>query len=211
MTDAHIPAAEANLGLHDPLAESFPPSLQGRLLFWIAVAFSLYQIAISAHLIGLNSQVQRAIHLGFLLLLGFPLLALLRHYAKPVQLVAWGMGLLGVAIAAYQWVEYVPLMMRAGDINGVDTIVGILTIFAVFAAAWVVMGPALPVVAGIFLIYALFGEYFPGAMQTRGYSLEQVVEQMAFGTEGIYGTPLYVSATYIFLFILFGSFWKRPG
>jgi len=70
MTDARIPAAEADLGLHDPLAESFPSSLQGRLLFWIAVAFSLYQIAISAHLIGLNSQVQRAIHLGFLLLLG---------------------------------------------------------------------------------------------------------------------------------------------
>ena len=211
MTDAHPPAEQADLGLHDPLAESFPPSLQGRLLFWIAVAFSLYQIAISAHLIGLNSQVQRAIHLGFLLLLGFPLLALLRHYSKPAQLIAWGMGLLGVVIASYQWIEYVPLMMRAGDINGVDTIIGILTIFAVFAAAWVVMGPALPVVAGIFLIYALFGEYFPGAMQTRGYSLEQVVEQMAFGTEGIYGTPLYVSATYIFLFILFGSFLEKAG
>ncbi len=211
MTNTPSPAAEADLGLHDPLAESFPPNLQGRVLFWIAVAFSLYQIAISAHLIGLNSQVQRAIHLGFLLLLGFPLLALLRHYSKPAQLIAWGMGLLGVVIASYQWIEYVPLMMRAGDINGVDTIIGILTIFAVFAAAWVVMGPALPVVAGIFLIYALFGQYFPGPMQTRGYSLEQVVEQMAFGTEGIYGTPLYVSATYIFLFILFGSFLEKAG
>ena len=49
-----------------------------------------------------------------------------------------------------------------------------------------------------FLIYALFGQYFPGPMATRGYDLSQVIEQMAFGTEGIYGTPLYVSATYIF-------------
>ena len=208
--DTH-PAETADLGLHDPLAESFPQNLQGRLLFWIAVAFSLYQIATAAHLLNLNSQIQRAIHLGFLLLLGFPLLALLRGRGKPWQALSWVMGLIGVGIAAYQWVEYVPLMMRAGDINGLDTVIGILTLIAVFAAAWVVMGPALPVVAGVFLIYALFGQYFPGALQTRGYSLEQVVEQMAFGTEGIYGTPLYVSATYIFLFILFGSFLEKAG
>ncbi|WBU61361.1 TRAP transporter permease [Paracoccus albus] len=208
--DTHA-ADMADLGLHDPLAESFPENIQGRILFWIAVAFSLYQIATAAHLLNLNSQIQRAVHLGFLLLLGFPLLTLLRGRSQPVQILAWVMGLVGVGIAAYQWVEYVPLMMRAGDINGIDTIVGIVTLVAVFAAAWVVMGPALPVVAGIFLIYALFGEYFPGALQTRGYALEQVVEQMSFGTEGIYGTPLYVSATYIFLFILFGSFLERAG
>ncbi|MFD1796005.1 TRAP transporter permease [Paracoccus aurantiacus] len=205
------PADTADLGIHDPLAESFPPSLQGRLLFWIAVAFSIYQIATAAHLLNLNSQIQRAVHLGFLLLLGFPLLTLLRGGARPLQIAAWIMGLIGVGIAAYQWIEYVPLMMRAGDINGIDTVIGISTLVAVFAAAWVVMGPALPVVAGIFLIYALFGQYFPGAMQTRGYALEQVVEQMSFGTEGIYGTPLYVSATYIFLFILFGAFLEKAG
>ncbi|WP_313136074.1 TRAP transporter permease [Paracoccus jeotgali] len=202
---------DTDLGLHDPLAESFPRSPQGRALFWIAVAFSLYQIAISAHIVNLNSQIQRSIHLGFLLLLGFPLLTLLHGKARPLQALAWVMGLMGVAIAAYQWVEYVPLMLRAGGINDIDIVVGIVTLVAVFAAAWVVMGPALPIVAGFFLIYALFGQYFPGALQTRGYGLDQVIEQMSFGTEGIYGTPLYVSATYIFLFILFGSFLEKAG
>ncbi|WBU54356.1 TRAP transporter permease [Paracoccus sp. SCSIO 75233] len=197
--------------LHDPLADSFPDNIQGRMLFWIAVLFSLYQVATAAHLISLNSQIQRAVHLGFLLLLGFPLLALLRHHSRAMQAAAWAMAGLGVVIAAYQWINYTPLMLRAGDINGLDTVIGILTLVTVFAAAWVVMGPALPLVAGFFLIYALFGEYFPGAMQTRGYDLEQVVEQMSFGTEGIYGTPLYVSATYIFLFILFGSFMEKAG
>ncbi|MDO5604471.1 MAG: TRAP transporter fused permease subunit, partial [Paracoccus sp. (in: a-proteobacteria)] len=205
------PAADQHLGIHDPLAESFPTSLQGRLLFWIAVAFSLYQIATAAHLLNLNSQIQRAWHLAFLLLLGFPLLTMLRGHSRAIQAAAWAMGLIGVGIAVYQWVNYVPLMLRAGDINSIDTWVGIATLVAVFAAAWVVMGPALPIVAGVFLIYALFGQYFPGAMQTRGYSLEQVVEQMAYGTEGVYGTPLYVSATYIFLFILFGSFLEKAG
>ncbi|WBU65491.1 TRAP transporter permease [Paracoccus aerodenitrificans] len=211
MTDVHPPRPQPDAGLHDPLAESFPPGFQGRILFWIAVVFSLYQIATAAHLLNLNSQIQRAGHLGFLLLLGFPLLMLLKKRSTPMQILGWIMGLAGVGIAIYQWVEYVPLMMRAGDINNFDIIIGIVTLFAVFGASWVVMGPALPIVAGVFLIYALFGQYFPGALQTRGYDLGQVVEQMAFGTEGIYGTPLYVSATYIFLFILFGSFLEKAG
>ncbi|MGR3445800.1 MAG: TRAP transporter permease, partial [Paracoccus sp. (in: a-proteobacteria)] len=90
-------------------------------------------------------------------------------------------------------------------------VIGIIALIATFAAAYAVMGPALPIVAGLFLIYALFGQYFPGPMVTRGYDLGQVVEQMAYGTEGIYGTPLYVSTTYIFLFILFGSFLEKAG
>ncbi|WBU57831.1 TRAP transporter permease [Paracoccus sediminicola] len=211
MTDTQPRPADPELGLHDPLAESFPQTLEGRILFWIAVLFSLYQITTAAHLLNLNSQIQRAWHLGFLLLLGFPLLTLLRGRSLPWRGLAWAMALIGVGIALYQHVNYVPLMLRAGDINTLDTVIGIATLIAVFGAAWVVMGPALPIVAGLFLIYALFGQYFPGALQTRGYSLHQVVEQMSFGTEGIYGTPLYVSATYIFLFILFGSFLEKAG
>lgn len=211
MTERDQTAAPVDTSIHDPLADSFPLTKDGRILFWIAVAFSLYQIAIAAHIVNLSSQIQRALHLGFLLLLCFPLLAALRHHSRALKIVFWIMGLLGAAMAVYHWVEYVPLMMRAGAINHLDMVVGIVCIVLTFAAAWVIMGPALPIVAGFFLIYALFGHYFPGPLVTRGYDLEQVIEQMAFGTEGIFGTPLYVSATYIFLFILFGSFLEKAG
>ena len=73
------------------------------------------------------------------------------------------------------------------------------------------IGPAVPIVAGIFLAYTLFGHLLPSPLNHRGYDFEQVVEHMAFGTEGIYGTPTAVSATYIFLFILFGSFMEQAG
>ena len=73
------------------------------------------------------------------------------------------------------------------------------------------MGPALPIICGVFLALRLFGEYLPSPLDHRGYDFAQVVDQMAFGTEGIYGTPIYVSSTYIFLFILFGSFLERAG
>ncbi|SNT72735.1 TRAP transporter permease [Paracoccus seriniphilus] len=213
MTQAQHPAPADNpdLGLHDPLADSFPTGVEGKLLYWIAVAFSLYQIAIAAHIVNLTSQIQRALHLGFLVLLCFPLLAALRGKGRGAKMLAWGLGLLGVIVAGYQWAEYVPLMMRSGALNQIDVVIGVIALVTTFAAAYVIMGPALPMVAGIFLIYALFGQHFPGPLVTRGYDFAQVVEQMSYGTEGIYGTPLYVSATYIFLFILFGSFLEKAG
>ncbi len=63
----------------------------------------------------------------------------------------------------------------------------------------------------MFLAYALFGQYLPSPLDHRGYDFSQVVDQMFLGTEGIYGIPIYVSSTYIFLFILFGSFLERAG
>ena len=77
-TQHTTPKDAPDLGLHDPLVDSFPAGFEGRLLFWIAVAFSAFQIATAAHLVDLPSQIVRAIHVGFLALLGFPLIALLR-------------------------------------------------------------------------------------------------------------------------------------
>ena len=63
----------------------------------------------------------------------------------------------------------------------------------------------------VFLAYCFFGHYLPSPLDHRGYDFEQVIEHLSFGTEGIYGAPIYVSATYIFLFILFGAFLERPA
>lgn len=205
------PAGNADLGLHDPLAESFPATVAGRILFWIAVAFSLFQIGIAAHVISLPSQIQRAVHVGFLLTLTFPLIALGRRWPRPAWLAALAMAAVAIGVAAYQWVEYTPLLMRAGDPLPLDIWVGIAALVTVFAAAWVIMGPALPIIAGVFLAYCLLGQHLPSPLNHRGYDLSQVIEHMAYGTEGIYGIPIYVSATYIFLFILFGAFLEKAG
>ena len=206
-----MPPGAQELAIHDPLADSFPPGLQGRLLWGIAVAFSVFQIATAAHFIDLPSQVVRAMHVGFLMLLVFPLIALARGRGPAVQAAAWALALTGGAVAIYQWVEYEPLLLRAGDPSQMDLVIGVLALITVFLAAWAEMGIALPIIAGVFLLYCFFGQYAPGMLQTRGYDFSQVIEHMAYGTEGIYGIPTYVSATYIFLFILFGSFLERAG
>ncbi|NDW47074.1 TRAP transporter permease [Ruegeria sp. PrR005] len=206
-----MPKDAPDLGLHDPLAESFPATAEGRALFWIAVVFSVFQIATAAHLLDFSSQIVRAFHVGFLTLLGFPLLAALKKKTLTFRTVAWALALTGVVVALYQWWEYTPLILRAGDPLPRDIVLGVAALITVFAAAWLLMGPALPIIAGGFLAYCFWGEYLPSPLNHRGYDFAQVIDHMAYGTEGIYGIPTYVSSSYIFLFILFGSFLERAG
>ena len=180
-----------------------------KTLFYVALLFSIYQIIMAAfHPV--SSQVLRAGHVGFLLMvvyLSFPA----RGNGRPWQPLAWVLALTGMGTAFYQWHFEGDLIQRSGDLTTTDFVVGIVLIALIFEAARRVMGIALPIICGLFLAYGLFGEYLPGELAHRGYGLDQLVNQLAFGTEGLYGTPTYVSATYIFLFILFGSFLEQAG
>jgi len=159
---------------------------------------------------GVPSQVVRAIHVGFLTLLAGAMLA--NSFEKPLLKAAmWVIGILGFLVGFYQWQFYLPLIDRSGFLNEMDLVVGTISIAILFFMVWRIMGSAIAVVCGIALAYTLFGNYLPSPLNHRGYSYEQVIEHMAFGTEGIYGVPTLVSATYIFLFILFGSFMERAG
>ncbi len=176
-----------------------------RAVFAIAVAFSTFQV-VTAAFSPLSSPVVRAIHVGFLILMTF---LLVPPFAR--RWLGWIVGVAGFVAGLYHWVYEADLVQRAGDLTGADMVVGILTIVLVFEAARRVMGIALPIICGVFLAYALFGQYLPGALQHRGYGFDQVVGQLGFGTEGIYGTPTYVSSSYIYLFILFGAFLEQAG
>lgn len=180
-----------------------------RTLFYVALAFSIFQIETAAFS-PISSQVLRAVHVGFLLwvvFLSYPAYGTNR----PWQPMAWLLSLAGIATAAYQWEFEADLIQRSGDLTTGDMVIGLVLIALVFEAARRVMGIALPIICGLFLAYGLFGEYLPGELAHRGYGFDQIVNQLAFGTEGLYGTPTYVSATYIFLFILFGAFLEQAG
>ena len=114
-------------------------------------------------------------------------------------------------MATYQIVEYKPLILRAGDPIQMDIVFGVLLLLVVFGVSWVIMGIALPIICGVFLLYCFFGNHLSGLFQHRGYDFKTVIEHITYGTEGIYGVPTYVSSTFIFLFILFGSFLERAG
>ncbi|SCZ02432.1 TRAP transporter permease [Microvirga guangxiensis] len=188
--------------------------LKGRSI--INGALALASLAVTYALIvkfpgSLPSQVVRALHVGFLCLVAGAMLANHKAGSTATRALGWIIGLFGFGIGLYHWALYEELVIRAGEVTQADLVVGISAIAILFYLVWRVMGPALPIVAGIFLAYCLFGNYLPAPFDHRGYSLEQVIEHMSFGTEGLYATPTLVSATYIFLFILFGAFLERAG
>jgi len=201
MSAAAAPAP-ADAQLQTPDAE--PPAFAGAL-FWVAVAFSVFQI-VTAAFSPLSSSVVRGVHVGFLLLVTFVL-----YPPAHQRWLGWCVGAIAFGTGLYQWVFEADLVQRAGELTRSDLIVGIALIVLVFEAARRIMGLALPLVCAVFLAYALLGQYLPGVLAHRGYGLDQIVGQLGFGTEGIYGTPTYVSSSYIFLFILFGAFLERAG
>ncbi len=180
-----------------------------RLIFAIAVTFSVFQVWMAAFS-PLSSLVVRSLHVGFLLLLIFALAAAGSRGVLPRTLF-WVLGIGGFILGLYQWVFEADLVWRAGDPSTADLVVGSLVLILVFEAARRVMGVALPIICGLFLAYAFLGQYLPAPLNHRGYAPEQVIEQITLGTEGIYGIPTYVSSTYIFLFILFGTFLEQAG
>ncbi|MCZ2105673.1 MAG: TRAP transporter permease [Burkholderiales bacterium] len=179
-------------------------------VFWVALLFSSFQV-ITAAFSPLSSQVVRAIHVGFVLLMIFLMYPGFSKRGAGHKPLAWLLGLAGFATGIYQWVFEVDLTHRAGDLTQADWVAGIVLLVLVFEAARRMMGWALPIICAIFLAYGLWGEFLPAALQHRGYGADQIVSALSFGTEGIYGTPTYVSSSYIFLFILFGSFLEQAG
>ncbi|TMH35054.1 MAG: TRAP transporter permease [Betaproteobacteria bacterium] len=189
--------------------------LSGFALKFVGVAallFSTYQLTVAAFA-PLSSLITRSLHVGFLLMIVFVLYPAMRRGKQltRVPLVDWVLAATGFALAFYQWIFESDLIQRAGDPTLPDLVVGTITIVLVFEAARRVLGFALPLVCGLFLLYGLFGQYLPDAIAHRPYAFSQIVDQLGFGTEGIYGIPTLVSATYIFLFILFGSFLEHAG
>ena len=184
----------------------------GRLaMMAVALAFSAFQLTVAAFS-PLSSQVTRSLHVAFLLLLAYLLYPPSRRgHEHTIPWYDWGLALGAFALGFYHWAFEAELIQRAGQPIVVDLIVGTVVVGLVFEAARRVVGVALPIVAGVFLAYGLFGEYLPGALAHRPFGYDQIVGQLYLATGGIYGIPTLVSATYIFLFILFGSFLEHSG
>ncbi|MFW6149103.1 MAG: TRAP transporter permease [Atribacterota bacterium] len=160
---------------------------------------------------------QRAVHLAFTLALVFllyPFGGKKSDYEKGIHQIPFYdviLSILGALVCMYLVVFYDQLVLRAGLPTMLDLIVGGATILLVLEATRRSIGLPLVIVVIVFLAYAFLGPYIPGYLAHRGYSLVRLIDHLATGTEGIYGIPLSVSATFVFLFILFGAILSKSG
>ena len=186
--------------------------LPKKIIAAIAITFSVFQLYTATFGV-LDAQLQRAIHLGFGLALAYLLYPFRRAWTRdnffhPIDIL---FAVLGAAAPAYIVIQYRELVTRAGSVSTPDVVVGGLGILLVIEATRRVVGLPMVTVVLCFLAYAFLGPYMPGVLAHRGLSVEQLVSHLYFTTEGIFGIPLGVSSTFIFLFILFGAYLESTG
>ena len=186
----------------------------------IAFCWSVFQISIASFLV-LDSLVVRSIHLGFAFLivfLSYPFLKPKRAESITELIAGPRIGSVKVVIAIlaclsaiYIFLDFEGISARQGLPLMRDLVIGIALMVFLLEAARRAVGPALPVIAILFLLYALYGKYMPTFLAFKGVSLSRLLGQMTMSTEGIYGIPLDVSAHIVFLFVLFGAMLEKAG
>ncbi|QAV26199.1 C4-dicarboxylate ABC transporter [Neobacillus thermocopriae] len=185
-----------------------------KVVFAGLLAFSLFQLYTAIFGV-FTAQIQRSIHLGFALALIFLLFPARRGKRKSGKLqVAWYdivLALLSIYVGLYWPLHIDKIVMRVGMLSDQDFYTGVLAVLLVLEATRRAVGLPITIIATLFLLYGYFGEMMPGFLRHSGLSLQRLVQTMFFTTEGILGTPLGVSSTFIFLFLLFGSFLVKTG
>ncbi len=182
----------------------------------LAIAFSGYQLYTAAF--GTFEQfIQRSVHLAFgLALLGLTYrLRVSRATASDgPRWPDWLFAALGALSSLFIVLQYERLMTRIAmvtPLTALDLATGIVLTLAVLEACRRAVSSGLAIVALAFLLYGAFGQHVPGRFGHPGIPFDQLVEVVFLSPEGIFGIPLGVSATYVFLFVLFGGFLMRLG
>ncbi|HSV56306.1 MAG TPA: TRAP transporter permease, partial [Magnetospirillaceae bacterium] len=177
----------------------------------LAITFSVFQVYTAAFGV-LDAMIQRSIHLSFGLALIYLLYPTSKDWSRnKLHPLDACLAIVGAATPAYIVIFYQQLILRAGMTTTLDVVIGVLGIALVIEATRRVVGVPIIIIAGLFIVYAFVGPYIPGRLAHRGARLDSLVGHIFFTTEGVFGIPLGVSSTFIFLFILFGAFLERTG
>ncbi|MDH0174038.1 TRAP transporter permease [Aeromonas dhakensis] len=195
-----------------------PVGTMSWIIAGLALIWSLFQLWIASPLpfslgIGvLNDTETRSIHLAFAILLAYLVFPAMRSSPRDrVPLGDIALGLIGAAVASYLFIMYEQLAQRPGNLTTMDFVVACIGIPLLLEAARRALGPALAVIAIVFLAYSLAGPWMPSLLAHRGVSLHALANHQWITTEGVFGIALGVSTSFVFLFVLFGALLERAG
>ena len=170
------------------------------------VAFHLYTAAFGT----MPGIAQKSIHLGFLLVI-FYINAMVDSEKRWEQIFLGIMALFALGGCAYITILDENLQLRAGIVYASDILFTILLIIAIFEACRRKMGNPLVIITLVFVAYAFLGKYIPGFLNQPGMTLKKFTSLVYLTTDGIFGSPLYASASYVVLFVLLGAIMSVSG
>ncbi|MTH96984.1 TRAP transporter permease [Roseibium sp. RKSG952] len=197
----------------------------GLLLSLVALSWSLFQLYYASTLpflltdllgvnVTLNSDTARSVHLAFALFLATMAYPLFRHSSRHViPWYDWILAFLGVASCLYLVFNKEAISDRAGLPTDMDLIVSTVGMISMLIATYRALGLPLVIVASAFLFYVFFGDqpFIPEVIQWKGASYGKAMWHYWMQTEGVFGIALGVSASMIFLFVLFGAMLDQAG
>lgn len=201
-------------------------AIQPRVLLWaitlVAVSLSLFQLY-SAGIQPLGLFYQRSIHLALVMMLAFLMFPAFGPGRKrgPLGGIIDLVFFAGAVLTGGYLVIYLDdIFGRAGFWSQTDIVVACIATVTVLEASRRAVGFGMTLIGIIAIVYAFagprgelpwLGNLLPGILEHRGYTLDRVAGQLYLGQEGIFGLPLGVAATYIFIFVLFGAFLESTG
>lgn len=199
--------------------------MAGTIIVIVAFIWSLFQLYISSNVpywitenfgfnAAFNSSESRVIHLAFamaLTMLSYPLLKSSPKDRVPVY--DWILAAIGAASCFYLLMFKLDIASRAGLPTTLDLIVSAVGLIALAIAVYRALGLPMLIVAGVFVFYVFFGhlDWMPDALQWKGASFGKAMWHYWMQTEGVFGVALSVSASMIFLFVLFGALLEQAG
>ncbi len=188
----------------------------------LAIALSLFQLY-TAGIKNLGAYYQRGVHLALMLALVFLLFPAFGKDRKR-GILGWAIDLTFIAASIFPaWHMLSDLQgfaRRVGFANQTDIIAGAILTIVLLEASRRVIGVTITVIGVISIVYAMagsrgslpwLGDFLPGILEHRGYRIDRIVSQLYMGLEGIFGIPLGVAATVVFIFVLFGAFLETTG
>jgi TRAP transporter 4TM/12TM fusion protein len=180
----------------------------------VAVGLSLYQLY-TAGIAALTALVQRSIHLGAILTLTFLLKPPFKRARKDKLTVwyaiDWVLVVASVICVVYICVNLTAIFDRQGDWLFSDLVISIIGTLLVLEACRRVIGLIMTGICVMIILYAMYGPYMPDLIIHKGYSIERIATTLWLTTEGIFGLPIGVAATFVFVFVLFGAFLEVTG
>lgn len=184
-----------------------------RIISLICITWSVLQIYSTGFGI-LNPYLQYSIHLSFAMVLVWHLHTSSRESKSSTKILKILLPLLSICVFGYVGMNYQAIserIPRVTPLSSIDILVGIMAIILLLEGTRRVVGLPLVIVCIVFLFYAYFGKYIPGSLGHKGYSLESILDFIYFTSEGVWGVSLRISATYLFLFILYAEVIKECG
>ncbi len=158
------------------------------------------------------SMQQRSLHMAFVIPLIFLLYPMWKSSPKDrPSMLDWFLAVAAAVCTLYIFFMYEDIAKRAGMYRQYELYLGVAMIVLVFEAARRVLGYPLPIFCSLFIFFAYYGRSMPGPFRHFGLSIPRIIEELYLTTDGLFGLVTGVSATYIYLFILFGAFLGSTG